>query len=346
MTKILIAAGGSGGHLFPAQQLAEMLLKTKKCDLLFAGYKLGETPFLAREKIPFVEIPASPLNRLKFPFVWVKGFLKSWQTIRSFQPDVVVGFGSYHVFPVLCAAAALKKKMVLYEANCALGKVNRFFAPMSKTVAVQFPQKTGTLIPLFPWVVRAGNWSQKLAREHYRLDPELLTFLVFGGSQGAQFLNVAIPAALARIPSKIQVIHLTGKDRDAPVRKAYEDLKIKAYVAGFEPDMAIAYAAADCAICRSGAGTIAELIRNKLAALLIPFPAATDDHQRINAEYLLKTEAARLLIQSEAHLDRLVDEIKKLVFEREEKRLSLQKIDLHNGGRSDFAKLVLNIGEL
>ena len=341
--KVLIAAGGSGGHLFPAQQLTEMLQRKGECELLFAGYKLAQTPFFAREKIPFVEVAASPLARIGFPIAFIRGFLKSLKMIRDFGPDVIVGFGSYHVFPILCAAVFLGKKLVLFEANSVLGKVNRFFAPFARCIAVQFPMQNGTLVPLLPWVSHQEKWDQKEARRAYRLDPEIFTFLVFGGSQGAQFLNVAVPQALARMPGKKQVIHFTGSD-EAAVRSVYERLGISACVKQFEPKIAMAYAAADCAICRSGAGTVAELIRHQLPALLIPFPEAAEDHQRKNGEYLADYHAARLLLQKNAHPERLISEIEALIIEIEAKKLRLQKIDLQNVNRSDFADLVRNIG--
>src|SRR3989344_1214159 len=133
--KVLIAAGGSGGHLFPAQQLAEQL---QDCDIAFAGYKLKETPFFSREKIPFWEIASSQprkRNWLKFLISSWKGFWQSVFLMRKFKPNVVVGFGSYHVFPVLLAAALLRKKIILFEANCALGKVNRIFLRFAKKIA-------------------------------------------------------------------------------------------------------------------------------------------------------------------------------------------------------------------
>jgi len=343
--RIVIAAGGSGGHLFPAQQLAEMLKRKGECEVLFAGYKLSHSPFFVRESIPFVEIPASPLNRLWFPFVWLRGLWKGLRVLRRFQPDVVVGFGSYHVFPLLTAARVLGKKIVLFEANCVLGRVNRLFASSAASVASQFPIQGCTLVPLLPWISHDEKWDPSAARRAYQLDPELPTFLVFGGSQGAKFLNEQIPEALARFPGRKQVIHFTGKEEQA-VRSAYERLQIPAFVRSFEPQIAKAYAAADCAICRAGAATVSDLIRHQMPALLIPFPAATEDHQRKNGEYLVSRGGARLLAQSGASLDAIVLELEALLAEREAKKLSLQKIDLHNMNRSDFVDLVVQHGSV
>lgn len=344
--RIVIAAGGSGGHLFPAQQLVEMLRRKRECEVLFGGFGLKSSPFFVRESIPFVEIPASPLGRLRFPFVWLRGWRKGREVLKKFQPDVVVGFGSYHVFPLLTAARTLGIKTVLFEANCALGRVNRFFADSSVCVASQFPIPGCTLVPFLPWISHEKRWEQKEARRAYGLDPDLSTFLVFGGSQGARFLNEQLPDALAWFTGKKQAIHFTGKGQEEEVHKAYEQLQVPAYVRAFEPEMAKAYAAADCTVCRAGAGTIADLIRYQMPALLIPFPQATDDHQQKNGEFLVLRGGARLLMQKQASVSRLVVELETLFEEKESKKLSLQKIDLHNMNRSDFVDLVVQHGSL
>lgn len=128
--KVLIAAGGSGGHLFPARQLAEQLTGD---EVLFAGHHLSKSPFFEKEKIPFREIESAPLtNKFLFLKALWKGFWQSVDLLRTVRPDVVVGFGSFHSFPVLLAATILRKKVVLFEANCSLGKVNRFFSLLRK----------------------------------------------------------------------------------------------------------------------------------------------------------------------------------------------------------------------
>ena len=132
--KVVIAAGGTGGHLFPAQQLAEML--GSDAEVLFAGHHLTANPFF--EKRAFVEISAHPFRFGFFTACW-KGFWQSMRMLRQFAPDVVVGFGSYHVFPILLAASVLRKKIVLFEANYALGKVNRFFSLWQRKLLFNFP---------------------------------------------------------------------------------------------------------------------------------------------------------------------------------------------------------------
>src|SRR5690606_4744117 len=135
-----------------------------------------------------------------------------WQALRllrSYHPDLVIGFGSFHSFPVLVAAALLRKKILLFEANCQIGKVNRLFAPFASYVAAQFPLPGKVeLVPLLPWKKPPPSGDKAAARIKFGLDPSRTTCLVFGGSQGAAFLNRTAPLAL---PLSIQTIHLAGK---------------------------------------------------------------------------------------------------------------------------------------
>ncbi len=162
--RVLIAAGGTGGHLFPAQQLAKIL----DADIQFAGYKIGTSPFFEREKIAYTEIVAHPLSK-GFVFAVWKGFWQAIQAIRLFAPDVVVGFGSYHVFPVLLASIFLRKKLVLFEANCKMGKVNRFFSFFADRIASQFPMegKKTVLVQWLPWKEKGEKMESGEAKRSY-----------------------------------------------------------------------------------------------------------------------------------------------------------------------------------
>jgi len=339
--RVLIAAGGTGGHLFPAQQLYVML--KGEADVLFAGGQLGSSPFFEKEKIPFKEIAARPLKK-GFFFAALKGFWQSYKLIRSFKPDLIVGFGSYHVFPILLAAAFFRKKLVLFEANSTLGKVNRLFRPLAAFVAFQFPTvDNGTLVPWLPWKKCQERVKSVEAKKMYGLDPEEKVILVFGGSQGASFLNETAPQAIAEMQEKCQVIHLAGPKDAERVRKEYKKLGIKAVVKPFEKEMAYAYSCADLALCRSGAGTVAELIRSELPSLLVPYPYATDNHQKKNGEYLRDLGAARLIEQKEADSKRLVQELNALMDEREEKKIVLRKTNSETPQRTHLAEIILRM---
>lgn len=291
MLKVLIATGGTGGHLFPSQQLRDQL---QDCEVVFAGHKLKTSPFFNR-KVPYHEIASAASKKKLWPLL--KGVLQSLKLILKFSPDVVVGFGSFHSFPVLLAAVILRKKIVLFEPNCTLGKVNRFFAPFAKKVAFQFPirHEKAIYVPLLPW--------KKLELKTQQKDPKMKTILVFGGSQGAAFINKVFCEAAKLLSFPFQVIHLTGKE-DPEIHYS-----VPATVKPFEEDMPSLYARTDFAVCRCGAGTTAELIRYNIPAVVIPYPYA-HDHQRKNGEFLKK--GVRLLDQKEATPERLAQEIEEL----------------------------------
>jgi UDP-N-acetylglucosamine--N-acetylmuramyl-(pentapeptide) pyrophosphoryl-undecaprenol N-acetylglucosamine transferase len=348
--KIVIAAGGSGGHLLPAQQLAEEL--QKEAEVLFAGHRLDASPFFRRDLFSFQSISAAPLKfsvkgLLAFVKAMARGFLESVRLIKTFQPDVVVGFGSFHSFPLLLAASLMRRKIVLFEANCLLGKVNRLFAFDAKIVAAQFLLKKSPrhlrFVPLLPWKEQPVLTDKQNARDALGLERDRLTFLIFGGSQGAAFLNRTIPASL---PAHAQAIHLAGKDEAArEVADRYRQAGILTVVKGFEPNMAILYAAADFAICRSGAATMAELIRYSLPALLIPFPFATDDHQRINAEFLVKKiGGAIMLFENAASAQLITDAIGQMMRESVNWRAALVQFRNVCEGRVSLSQQILQLG--
>ncbi len=298
--KVLIAAGGTGGHLFPAEQLASQLIKQGD-QVLIAGHGLKKSS-LFQKGVPFQDIAAaSPKNPLKFIFATFKGLFQAVRMLFRFSPDIVVGFGSYHTFNVLLASVLLRKKIVLFEANTTLGKVNRLFAPFAKKVATQFPfAKSTLLVSLLPWGFKEERVSKEEAYRYFGLDASLFTVLVFGGSQGALFLNEIMPKVAQAFP-EIQWIHITGKEKTT---------SYNACIKAFETRMDLAYTAADMVIARSGASTLAELIRHKKPSLLIPFPFASEDHQMENARFLVeKIQGARLLSQSHATPEKIKEEI-------------------------------------
>lgn len=286
---MLIAAGGSGGHLIPAQQLARLLMQNYSCEVHFAGYHLCSSPYFTRESFGFDEITSAPLSHpIAFLGAIWNGTRQAMKVLRRYNPSVVVGFGSYHTVPILLAAVLLRKKIVLYEANRIMGKVNRLFAPFAKAITIQLPQTKSQSkliqVPLFPWILERVK-TQAEARSCYQLRPDISTVLIFGGSQGAHFLNEIAPLALKN--KDLQAIHLAGNKAAAnQVKQLYDYLGIAAIVKDFEPNMTDAYAAADFAICRSGAGTIAELLRYEIPALMIPYPHGAEDHQTRNAEFV------------------------------------------------------------
>lgn len=341
---VLLAVGGSGGHLLPAQQLA--LLLKGEAKVVFAGSGLSKNPFFQKGNFFSRDIASAPLRSpVRFLRQSFSGLFQSLRFLREIKPDVVVGFGSYHTFPVLMAAVLLRKKIVLYEANSVLGKVNRLFVPFAKTLALQFPLQKQKManqqyVSYFPWIFEASSLSKKEALSFYGLDSSSPVCLVFGGSQGAAFLNEKAPFVL----SGCQVIHCTGKaETIETVRLAYEKQNIRAFVQAFEPNMARAYRAADFALCRSGAGTTAELIRYQLPAVMVPFPHAAENHQMYNAQFFCKEALGGFYLQQneERHLRSFVEQcLSQLDSLRQSLQLFYQKTDKRVG----LADLVKSVG--
>jgi UDP-N-acetylglucosamine--N-acetylmuramyl-(pentapeptide) pyrophosphoryl-undecaprenol N-acetylglucosamine transferase len=304
MRRVLIAVGGTGGHLFPAQQLREQL---PDAEVHFAGHELKTSPFFNRN-IPFTEIPSSNRN----PWTLFKGLLRSLRLLLRFKPHVVVGFGSFHSIPLLLAAVVLRKKIVLFEANYSLGKANKLFAPFASKIAFQFPfpHKKAVYVPLLPW-------KKIVSSSKYFPDPERTTLLVFGGSQGASFINKTFCEAAKLLQFPFRVIHFTGKE-DPNIQ--YD---VPSIVKPFESDMASAYEVADLVVCRCGAGTVAELIRYQKPAILIPYPFAYD-HQKKNGELI--QSGARILLQSETNAEKLAEEINLMKNELQSRKKALAQL--------------------
>ncbi len=335
--KILFAVGGTGGHLFPAQALARELKEHDPgCEILFAGGDLGTNPFFHKLKFPFREVTsASPFysNPIKASFLITRGVREGLDLLKEFSFDLIVGFGSFYSFPLLVAARMKKVPYVLVESNAFPGKVNRLFSSKARYCAIQFDDasrhlKGKTTSAKMPY------WSQESdmtylhpseARKYYQLDPNVFTLLVFGGSQGAKAINDA--ASAIELSNLFQVLHFCGKDEDADaLAYHYKKRGITACVKPFEAQMHIAWRAADLAICRAGAGTLAEIEAFEMPAILIPCPDAADRHQEKNAEAMEKLGGAILLNQGQLrHLSEKIEVAKNHLPQMKEK---LQKLKM------------------
>lgn len=333
--KLLIAVGGTGGHLFPAQALAQDLMREMpEIELLFAGAGLSSNHYFHREKFSYQDVSsATPFrgNLFKAGGQIFSGVRKGVGLVQEYKPDLVIGFGSFHSFPLLVAALYKKVPFLLFEPNAIPGKVNRLLSRWAETTAVQFPHaktllKGKTLEVAMP--LARSPIDRKLAHAYFGLNPDLPTILVFGGSQGAASINRTFCEASAFLKRAFQVIHITGRKGDMQeVKRSYESLDLRASVKEFEERMDYAFSAADLAICRAGAVTLAELIAYEVPAILIPFPLAADDHQRRNAEVMEKEICgARMLLESELNPQRLAGVVQTLLAEeKEEMKKSLRR---------------------
>lgn len=312
---IVIVAGGTGGHLFPSQALAEELL-AESIPVAFLGNRLSQNRYFLRDRFPFENIPSAPLSWAKphlLPknlWILMKGFVKARRTLRKWQPTLLVSFGSFHTFPVLLAGLTLGIPFILFEGDSIPGTVTRFFARFAYKVAAHFPSlsvagKTYcTPLPLRK-ELQKGSVSREEACLRYGFLPQYPVLLILGGSQGAKAINEKILSLLLAsrwpCPEVRQVLHLTGRDEDVePLQKAYEKAGIKSWVAPFESSMQYAWSAADLAWCRAGASTLAEAIEYEIPGLLIPFPFAKKRHQHRNAEFFsLRVRGGFLLDESQ-----------------------------------------------
>lgn len=304
--KIVIAAGGTGGHLYPAQALAEQLLKGENAahEFLFMGGDLKDHRCFDRDRFAFQEISASPLslsNPIKIiggAIRLVKGFCQSFSILKQLRPQLVVGFGSYHTIPVVLAAKSLGIPIILHEANSIPGKANRWLSPFASHIGVHFPSAGNFFkgkaieasLPLREGY-RLNSTSREEAFEYYRLSPHLQTLLICGGSQGAVAINQFVKECFPFFQENaLQLIHLTGNESQAEALASfYRSKGIKASVKPFEHQMRFAWRAADGFIGRSGASTIAEAMEFEVPGILIPYPHSANQHQDINADFLVDT---------------------------------------------------------
>lgn len=308
--RILIAVGGSGGHVYPAQAVAEGLKNNSPFDieLLFIGGGLTVNPFFDRNTFRFQDVACAPFSS-KNPltlchnmYAFSHGILQSRRTIQLFTPDIIIGFGSFHSFPPLVAARLAKIPMILHEANAIPGKINRLFARYAHTISIAFPDAAELLegntveveMPMRTGY-RTGIISKEEARKFYGLQPHLSTILIFGGSQGALAINrlcseAAVICAEKEGMPRFQVLHFTGSNKgNKEAIECYQRGSVKAIVKDFESRMDMAWSAADLVIGRSGASTVAEQIAFEVPGILIPYPYAADGHQDKNADFMALT---------------------------------------------------------
>ena len=298
---IVLAVGGTGGHIFPSQVVANELAKEHQVhEVLFMGGRLNRHGFFKQSPYAFYEIESSSftMKGIRGKAIACKkivhGICKSLRLLRKLRPALVVSFGSYHAFPVLVAARLLRIKLCLFESNVIPGRVHRLFSRSADFSGAQFmtcaEKLKGKVIGVrMPMKHQAQQMSQEQALKYFDLPHKGLTFLVFGGSQGAWKVNYYFCQALSGLIKsdiEFQVIHFIGfKTRKESIEKIYGDLSIRACVRQFEEKMHYAWHAADLTIGRAGAGTIAEHIEFEVPGILIPLPSASEDHQRINAQF-------------------------------------------------------------
>lgn len=320
---ILIMAGGTGGHIFPALAVADVLRG--------GGWQvtwLGAPDSMEAELVPkhgydmalvrFSGLRGKGLLRkLLLPVNLLVALAQSAAALFRYRPDVVLGMGGYITFPGGLMAALLRRPLVIHEQNSIAGLSNRVLARIAQQVLCGFPD----VLPNAVWCgnpVRGSIAALQDPQQRYGARQGRLKVLVVGGSLGAQAINEVLPQALTFFSEEArpEVLHQTGKRHFAAVQQLYRQAGVQAQIQPFLDDMASCYADADVVICRAGALTIAELAAAGVASILIPFPFAVDDHQTHNARFLSERGAAVLLSQTALSAEKLAGLLRELSREK------------------------------
>lgn len=332
--RILLAAGGTGGHLFPGVAVAEYMERNLGASVLFLGTKGGiEKSIVPRLGFSLRLVPAEQFRgrtrwgKIRSLAVTCYGIVAAFRAIGDFRPDVIFSIGGYASGPTVVAGWLRGVPCVLLEPNAIAGLANRALSVFARRVCIGFEEAARFFSD--KKVVYTGNPVRRdlQPRFHEGSDPSLFTLLVFGGSAGASRINRVTPSAVAKLNDalgshpatnrpKIKVIHQTGERDYEAVKTDYGSRGISARVVPFTNSMGEAYAEADLVICRAGAITLAEVALLKKAAILVPYPYASDNHQQANAEMMVRAGAAIMVLDKCLTVERLAHVLNDVLLER------------------------------
>ncbi|HTY94638.1 MAG TPA: undecaprenyldiphospho-muramoylpentapeptide beta-N-acetylglucosaminyltransferase [Steroidobacteraceae bacterium] len=323
---VLIMAGGTGGHVYPALALARLLRRAAQ-PVVWLGTRKGlEARVVPAEQIPIEWLSVGGvrgkgwLTLLAAPFRLALALWQALQVMRRHRPAAVVGLGGFVAGPGGVAAWLTRRPLIIHEQNAVAGFTNRCLSHLADEVLEAFPDSFGNGVrartignPVREDIASSATPQLRFAGRHGAIN-----VLVFGGSQGAVRLNTVVPLALAQLggAQHPNVRHQAGARWQEAARQNYERSGVRAEVTAFIEDMAEAYAWADLVICRSGALTVCELAAVGVASILVPFPAAVDDHQTANAAYLVDRGAALLIADRDLTPQRLCATLQKLCADR------------------------------
>ncbi|MCF6218497.1 MAG: undecaprenyldiphospho-muramoylpentapeptide beta-N-acetylglucosaminyltransferase [Gammaproteobacteria bacterium] len=315
---ILIMAGGTGGHIYPALAVAEQL-REQGVEVRWLGTRAG----LEAEVVPKANIAIDYINisgvrgkgllrKLSMPFTLLSAMWQAWKILRQRNPSAVLGMGGFVTGPAGLVAALTGRKLLVHEQNAVPGMTNRWLARWADKVMAAFPgvlprsELTGN--PIRGEILNLAAPAERFqARQG-----QPLHLLVLGGSLGAKALNDVLPAALALLSgeNEYEVWHQTGKRNISTAKDGYQQAGVNGRIEAYIDDMAAAYGWADLVICRAGALTISELACAGIGSILVPYPYAVDDHQTKNAAYLVAHAAATVVSQNELKAEQLAEMIK------------------------------------
>jgi UDP-N-acetylglucosamine--N-acetylmuramyl-(pentapeptide) pyrophosphoryl-undecaprenol N-acetylglucosamine transferase len=314
--RVLIAGGGTGGHVIPALAVARELKARHGAEILFVGTARGMENRLVPQagfELALVQVGAlknvSLATRLRTLFDLPRAILRARKIVGGFCPDVVIGVGGYASGPAMAAAILGRIPTLAFEPNLVPGFANRMIGPWVSAGAVHFEQTRKYFrnprvvgVPVRPEFFSVSTNTQT--------HPP--TLLVFGGSQGARAINQVVPAAVSQVQARLpelHVIHQTGERDYNGVQAAYARAGVRAEVFAFIDDMPRAFARSGLLVCRSGASTVAEVTAAGKPAIFVPFPRAADDHQRRNAEAIVEAGAGVLIPESDLTAEKLAQTV-------------------------------------
>ncbi len=326
--RLLVAGGGTGGHVFPGIALAEeVVTRHPKNDVVFVGTARG----LEASVVPIAGYPIELIDvrglkgkgignvlagLLRLP----RAFVQSWRVLRKWRPDVVVGVGGYASGPVVLAARLMGIPTAVQEQNAVAGLTNRLLGRVVQAAFTAF-REAGRQFPAHK-VQQLGNPIRRSLLENYMRPvskrDDRLRVLVFGGSQGAHGLNMRVIEALpflSDLRDRVVFVHQTGARDRGQVEKGYAGVGFTPDVREFITDMSAAYAGSDLVVCRAGATTLAELTVCKKPSILVPFPAAADNHQVVNARSLVDAGAAVMIEERDLTGELLAAEIRRVLLD-------------------------------
>lgn len=333
--KVLIMAGGTGGHVFPGIAVAHEL-KRRGISVEWLGTKKGiESDLIPREDIYLHQFPVSgirgkgSLALLMAPFNIFKSVWAAYCLIRKIKPNLVVGMGGFVSGPGGLAAKLLGIPLVIHEQNAVMGTTNRLLTYVARDVFTAFPFYGGKGEKKYRHVgnpVREKIEQLDKPEERGVGQTNPVNILILGGSRGALALNIIVPKVLAKVSASVslEILHQCGSGKEDSAKDTYANVQLSAKIAPFINNMISAFTWADFVICRSGALTISELSAAGIGSLLIPYPYAIDDHQTANAALLTQNDAAILVQEKDIDIDvlsrRLTD-----IFTNKNKMLNMAK---------------------
>jgi len=352
--RVIVAGGGTGGHVIPALAVAHELRALYGAQVVFVGTARGiETRLVpaAGYELKLVEVGAlkrvSLATRLRTLLALPVAIARASGIIQEFRPDVVIGVGGYASGPAMLAAALSGVPTLAFEPNVVPGFANRLLASMVSMAAVHFPQTCR-------YFRRCRVTGVPVRRAFFELQSKpggRPTLLVFGGSQGARAINAAVTGALQALRERLpdlHVIHQTGERDYNDAQAAYLRAGIPAEVSPFIENMPEVFGRADLLLCRSGASTVAEITAAGKPALFVPFPHAADDHQLRNAEALAAVGAAVIVPEKELTSERVVNEIVVLLNDRQRlaRMAAAARALSHADAAGDIARMAARLAGL